>query len=154
MTSFPDRLAQAVTTYHAPPPFGGESKVRILEELLPNQYRYDPERDGYWVQAEAFVPYDEIDPGPSTTYVVWVAEQCTTQSELAPDGAFPGPWVWSADSQFTCDVVDPQRELDEANASARRLAHDYARYLRDTYPCAYVAVRPAGQQPLPIRQDP
>jgi hypothetical protein len=152
MTSFPERLAQAAVAYHGPPPFVGQSDVLITSQKQTGHYRYDPERNGYWVQAEAFVPYGEIDPTSSTTYAVWIAEQ--EYAGPAPGGNYPGPWVWSSDTSFTCDVVDPQLDLEQANASARRHAHDYARYLRDTYPCAYVAVRPADKGlPLPVRCD-
>ena len=38
--------------------------------------------------------------------------------------------------------------LDDARAALA--AHDHARQLRQTHPCSYVAVRQAGQPPLPI----
>jgi hypothetical protein len=70
------------------------------------------------------------EPGP--TYDVWIAE--------------PDSWAWrSCGMTFTCDD-DPDGE------GARQNAHTYARYLRNTFPCAFVAVRAASKGlPLPIR---
>lgn len=152
--SFPERLAQAAIEYHeTPPPFGALADVAVISRTRTSHYRHDPERDGYWVQAEVFVPRDQVDPGASTTYIVWMAEQETLG--FPPGGTYPGPWVWRSDASFCCDVIDPAFELEAANASARQQAHEHARYLRNTYPCAYVAVRDADRgQPLPIRDDP
>jgi hypothetical protein len=66
--------------------------------------------------------------GPS--YDIWIAE--------------PDKWEWCFDHRFTC-------EDDPDGKEARQSAHEHARYLRKTYPCAYVAVRPAGKAPLPVR---
>ena len=70
------------------------------------------------------------DAGPS--YDAWIAE--------------PDSWAWCHDARFSC-------EDDPTGAGARRSAHEYARYLRRTYHCAYVAVRPANCKPLPVRHD-
>lgn len=66
------------------------------------------------------------------TYDVWIAE--------------PDNWEWqSCGMTFTCSD-DPDGD------GARRSAHDHARYLRNTYPCAFVAVRAATKGlPLSIR---
>ena len=87
----------------------------------------DDTRLGYWEWVEIQL---ENDPDPGPTYAVWIAE--------------PPQWQWVHDQDFTCDD-------DPDGAGARASAHQYARYLRNTYPCAYVAVRPAGQQPLAVR---
>lgn len=151
--SFPERLAQAAIRYHEDPrPFTGVTDIKIIDRSQVGHYRRDEERDGYWVQAEVFVPYSEIEPGPSTTYDVWIAEQEVLG--FAPGGTYPGAWLWSHDASFTCDAIDPT-EREAADASARQSAHEHGRYLRDTYPCAYVAVRAAHLgKPLPIRCDP
>lgn len=70
-------------------------------------------------------------PGP--TYAVWTAEQSDHTQQ----------WVWRWETDYSC-------EDDPDGTNARASAHQYARYLRKTYPCAYVAVLPAGKQPLPI----
>lgn len=88
---------------------------------------------GAYVQAWVRV-YDhdlERDAGPS--YDVWITEP-------DDDARFSEPWRF--DQRFTC-------EDDPEGRGARRSAHAYARYLRRTYPCAYVAVRPSGKTPLP-----
>jgi hypothetical protein len=72
----------------------------------------------------------EAIPGPS--YDVWIAE--------------PDTWEWCHDWRSTI-------EGDTTGAWARQSAHWCARYLRKTYPCAYVAVRPANCKPLPVRHD-
>ena len=100
--------------------------------------------DGAWVQAWVWVSDDDLEPEPGPTYAVWFAEQ--EQVDSAPGSHFPGPWTWTHDQNFTCDD-------DPDGRGARRSAHEYARHLRNTYPCAYVAVRPAGQRPLPVRTD-
>lgn len=70
-------------------------------------------------------------PGPA--YAVWTAEQDDHAQQ----------WVWRWDADYSC-------KDDPDGINARASAHEYARYLRKTYPCAYVAVLPAGKQPLPI----
>lgn len=100
--------------------------------------------DGAWVQAWVWVSDNDLEPKPGPTYAVWFAEQ--EQVDSAPGGHFPGPWTWTHDQDFTCDD-------DPDGRGARRSAHEYARHLRDTYPCAYVAVLPAGKRPLPICAD-
>lgn len=147
---FPKRLAQAAIAYHeTPPPFGGPTDIRVTARTSASYWDYDPERDGYWTPAEVFVPRDQIEPGASTTYVVWMAEQEVLG--FAPGGTYPGQWIWRSDATFTCDVIDPACDLEAANASARQQAHEHARYLRNTYPFAYVAVRDADRgKPLPV----
>lgn len=86
--------------------------------------------DGAYVMAWVWVSDDDLDPEPGPTYAVWIAE--------------PDAWQWIHDQDFTCDD-------DPDSTGARRSAHAYARSLRTTYHCAYVAVRPAGKRPLPIR---
>lgn len=100
---------------------------------------------GAWVQAHLFVPFDAIEPEPGPTYDVWIAER--VNGHLAPGGFAPGSWLWyHSGSNFTCD-----NDLD--GKGARRAAHDYARYLRSTYHCAFVAVRAASKgMPLPIAE--
>lgn len=107
------------------------------------EVRYDEE--GAWVQAHLFVPIDALDPVPGPTYDVWIAEQ--VNGGLAPGGFAPGSWPWyHAGMTFTCDN-------DPDGKGARRFAHDYARYLRSTYHCAFVAVRAASKgMPLPIAE--
>ena len=85
--------------------------------------------NGAYVQAWVWVPDDELEPGPGPSYDVWIAE--------------PDEWEWRFDQRFTC-------EDDPDGKGARRSAHEYARYLRNTFPCAFVAVRPAGERPSPI----
>lgn len=98
--------------------------------------------DGAYVMAWVWVSDDDLEPEPGPTYSVWIAEQ-EEEVDLAPGGHFPGPWTWICDQDFTCDD-------DPDGRGARRSAHERARYLRNTYPCAYVAVLPAGRRPLPI----
>jgi len=81
------------------------------------------------------------DAGPSTD--VWIAEDGGIHEYT---GAIWPSWAWRHDARFTC-------EDDPTGAGARRSAHEYARYLRRTYHCAYVAVRPANCKPLPVRHD-
>lgn len=101
---------------------------------------------GAWVTAQVWVWDDTLDPEPGPTYDVWIAER----EDLAPG---PGGtlldvgWVWAFDQSFTCDD-------DPDGKNARLGAHEYARYLRDTYPCAYVGVYLAGKHPLPIKHNP
>jgi hypothetical protein len=99
--------------------------------------------DGVWVKALIFVHDDELEPVPGPTYDVWIGEQEELGS--APGGAFLGDsWVWAFDQSFCCDD-------DPDGKGARLSAHKYARHLRDTYTCAFVAVRPSGKSPLPIK---
>ena len=56
------------------------------------------------------------------------------------------PWVWACDQSFSCDD-------DPDGKGALQSAHAYARHLRNTYPCAFVAVRPSGKSPLPIKHS-
>ena len=88
--------------------------------------------DGAWVTALIWVSDDELPPEPGPTYDVWIAE--------------PDEWTWqSCGTTFTCDD-------DPDGKGARHFAHEHARYLRDTYPCAFVAVRRADKGlPLPVR---
>lgn len=72
--------------------------------------------------------YTSNQPGPS--YDVYMAE--------------PDKWEWTHAGRFTC-------EDDRDGIGARRAAHLHARNLRTHYHCAYVAVRPANQLPLPVR---
>ena len=109
----------------------------------------DSEREGAWVQASLFVPIDALDPEPGPTYDVWIAEQVA--GDPAPGGYYrfngPGSWPWChAGMTFTCDN-------DPDGKGARRAAHYYARHLRSTYHCAFVAVRAASKgMPLPIAE--
>lgn len=98
---------------------------------------------GAWVAARVWVWDDRLEPEPGPTYDVWIAEQeCLGPG---PGGAFLGDnWVWAFDQSFTCDD-------DPDGKGARQSAHEYARHLRSTYPCAYVGVYPAGKHPLPIK---
>lgn len=116
----------------------GEGAVVVCESAT---VEIDSEREGAWVHAQLFVPIDVLDPNPGPTYAVWIAEQ--GRGSLAPGGYIPGPWTWTWDQDFTCDD-------DPGGYEARRSAHEYARHLRSTYPCAFVAVRPAGAVPLPV----
>ena len=75
-------------------------------------------------------PWDVDDGEPGPTYTVWITE--------------PPNWDWVADAHFTCSD-DPDGQ------GARYSAHEYARCLRATYHTSYVAVRPAGKQPLPLK---
>ena len=133
--SFPRRLAQAAIAYHEVGQFGDSPEIRIISRESTGHYTRDPDRGGYWVQAEVFVPESEIEPEPGPTYDVWIAE--------------PDDWTWaSCGITFTCDD-------DPDGKGARRFAHEHAHYLRDTYPCAFVAVRRADRGlPLPIRLAP
>jgi hypothetical protein len=117
--------------------FAGDEDVDVLDIIEDNV------NDGVWVKALIFVRDDELEPTPGPTYDVWIAEQ----EELgpAPGCTFPGDnWTWTFDQSVTCDD-------DPDGKGARLSAHRYARYLRDTYPCAFVAVRPSGKCPLPIK---
>lgn len=99
--------------------------------------------EGAWVSARLLVRRDELEPAPGPTYNVWIAEQ--EELGLAPGGTFLGDnWTWTFDQSFTCDD-------DPDGKGARLSAHAYARSLRNIYPCAFVAVRPSGKSPLPIK---
>jgi len=133
--SFPRRLAQAAIAYHEVGQFGDSPEIRIIGRESTGHYTRDTERNGYWVQAEVFVPESEIEPEPGPTYDVWIAE--------------PDDWTWqSCGTTFTCND-------NPDGKGARHFAHDYARHLRATYPCAFVAVRRADKGlPPPVRCDP
>lgn len=93
-------------------------------------------RIGYWAWVENRIDMaEEEDPEPGPTYDVWIAE--------------PDAWAWqSCGMTFT-------RDDDPNGTGARHYAHKHARFLRQTYPCAFVAVRPAAKGlPLPIRLAP
>jgi hypothetical protein len=120
----------------------GEGDVVVCEGAT---VEVDNEREGAWVHAQLWVPRECLDPGPGPTYDVWIAER--SRDDLAPGGHFPGAWAWAhAGATFTCDD-------DPDGKGARAAAHEYARYLRKTYLCAFVAVRPAGKPPLSIHQS-
>lgn len=78
-------------------------------------------------------PWDVDDGEPGPAYTVWITE--------------PPNWDWVADADFTCSD-------DPDGKGARQSAHEYARYLRATYHCSYVAVRPAGSVPLQAQDTP
>jgi hypothetical protein len=104
--------------------------------------------DGAWVNARIFVRDDELEPVPGPTYGVWIGEPRYLDGldpEVLPPGT-PGTaiWVWTLDLSFTCDD-------DPDGKGARQSAHACARHLRNLYPCAFVAVRPSGKAPLPIK---
>ena len=101
--------------------------------------------DGAYVMAWLWVPDDELPPEPGPTYSVWVAEPFNEDSPGWIPDISTLEWRWIHDETFTCDD-------DPDGIGARRNAHEYARYLRQTYPCAYVAVLPAGKAPKPIHQ--
>ena len=94
---------------------------------------------GAYVQAWVWVTNDDLKPGPGLSYDVWITEP----EDVRRKDRIAQVWTWRFDQRFTS-------EDDSDGKSARRSAHDYARQLRQTYPCSYVAVRQAGQSPLPI----
>jgi hypothetical protein len=100
----------------------------------------DDTRQGYWEWVEIKL---EDDPDPGPTYVVWIAELFSEDSPGWIPDISTLEWRWMHDQTFTCDD-------DPDGSGARAHAHDYARYLRKTYPCAYVAVLPAGKTPKAI----
>jgi hypothetical protein len=146
--SFPRRLAQAAIAYHEVGQFGDSPEIRIIGRESAGHYTHDTERNGYWVQAEVFVPAHEIEPEPGPTYDVWIAEPGAHTLARALGGftEHHKPWAWqSCGTTFTCDD-------DPDGKGARHFAHDYARHLRATYPCAFVAVRRADKGlPPPVR---
>ncbi len=84
---------------------------------------------------------EEPDPEPGPTYDVWIAEPGAHTLARALGGLTEHhkPWAWqSCGTTFTCDD-------DPDGKGARHFAHDYARHLRATYPCAFVAVRRADK---------
>lgn len=101
--------------------------------------------DGAYVMAWLWVPNDELPLEPGPSYSVWVAEQFNEDSPGWIPDISTLEWRWIHDQTFTC-------EDDPDGIGARRDAHEYARKLRQTYPCAYVAVLPAGKTPKPIHQ--
>jgi hypothetical protein len=121
--------------------FAGDEDVAVDVDVL--DIIEDSVNDGVWLKALIFVRDDELEPIPGPAYDVWIGEQ----EELgpAPGGTFLGDsWTWTFDQSFSCD--------DDLNGKgARQSAHAYARHLRSTYPCAFVAVRPSGKAPLPIK---
>jgi hypothetical protein len=123
----------------------GEGDVTISGDA---EVRYGDE--GAWVQAQLFVPIDALDPVPGPTYDVWMAERTAVRRPGPHRASFCLSYQWSwvhAGTTFTCDN-------DPDGKGARRAAHDYARYLRSTYPCAFVAVRPNSRgMPLPIAEE-
>lgn len=115
----------------------GEGDVIVSED---GTVEIDGEREGAWVSAQLWVPSDALEPQPGPTYDVWIAEQHAIGLPAY------GPWVWAhSGTTFTC-ADDPD------GRGARASAHEHARFLRSTYPCAFVAVRPAGKPPLPIAE--
>lgn len=76
--------------------------------------------------------------GPS--WCVWITEP-------AVDPSLPVWTEWSIHEEFSL-LNDPD------GATARAAAHAWARALRATYPCSYVAVTPAGRWPRPLKLDP
>jgi hypothetical protein len=121
-----------------------EAARRIYEstdlEILDNAPATRGRDDGYWVQARVWVYDDQLEPLPGPTYSVWTADAVLDRAS----NTIHWPWIWVAD--FTLD--------DDADGiHARAAAHEHARYLRDTYICSYVAVRPTGSVPLPIHSD-
>jgi hypothetical protein len=117
----------------------GEGDVVVCEGAT---VEVDNEREGAWVHAQLWVPRECLDPEPGPTYDVWIGER--SRDDLAPGGHFPGAWTWAhAGATFTCDE-------DPDGKGARAAAHEYARYLRKTYLCAFVAVRSTSKPPLPI----
>lgn len=101
------------------------------------EIEYTEDGLGAYVTAQVWVYTDQIDPEPGPTYSVWIAE---TAHDYAP-------WEWTWDSDYTCDD-------DPDGKDARASAHQHARYLRKTNPCAFVAVLPACKAPLPIYVEP
>ena len=102
--------------------------------------------DGAWVKARIFVRDSEINPPvPGSTYVVWIAEFGLLDGlDVEILDPTRKSWIWAYDQSFTCDN-------DPDGKGARRSAHQYARALRIIFPCAFVAVRPSGKAPLPIK---
>lgn len=141
MTSptFPQRLAKAAIAYHEGGPHSINPDVRIIGRESTGHYTLDPERGGYWVQAEVYVPAYEIDPEPGPTYYVWITNRGWVEQGTS------SPWNWNYHTHVTL-------EDDPDGIGARHGAHEHADRLRKTYPCAFVAVRPADKGlPLPVR---
>jgi hypothetical protein len=90
---------------------------------------------GAWVQAWVWVNDDQLEPPAAPTYYAWICEpleDCITWGD------------WRFTECFT--------SVDDDGKQARRSAHEYARYLRRRFHCAYVAVRAAeAGPPLDIR---
>jgi hypothetical protein len=94
---------------------------------------------GAYVHAWVWVPDGQLDPGPGPSYDVWITELDDGEERYVP---------WRFDSRFTCDD-------DPDGKGARGHAHGYARHLRQTYPCAFVAVRQGCKgSPRPIHLSP
>jgi hypothetical protein len=124
--------------------FEGDEDVEILEVGDTDVI------DGAWVNARIFVGDHEVEPIPGPTYDVWIGEpgflDGLDPGVLPPGTPATAAWIWTFDQSFTCDD-------DPDGKGARRSAHTYARHLRNTYPCAFVAVRPSGKCPLPIKHS-
>jgi hypothetical protein len=129
MRSLPER------TYAAARRLYGIAKW-VEPDITTEYLEPDHSRDGFYVKGWFFVPAEELEPEPGPTYAVWTAEKDDLDC-----------WVWQWDADYTCDD-------DPDGKQARASAHEYARYLRNTYPCAYIAVRPACKAPLPIYVEP
>jgi hypothetical protein len=105
---------------------------------------------GAWVNARIFVRdvVGRAHPGP--TYDVWIGElkphKVMDPNFLMFGGKTAMLWTWAYDQSFSC-------EDDPDGKGARQSAHAHARHLRSTYPCAFVAVRPSGKSPLPIKHS-
>lgn len=78
-------------------------------------------------------------------YWVWITEP-SPDDNPATGAPYWGAWIF--DARYSCKEEWPGD--DGARRCASQRAHQYARFLRNTYPCSYVAVTPAGRQPLPI----
>jgi hypothetical protein len=104
----------------------------VVPNILTEYLEPDHQRDGFYVKGWFFVPASELEPEPGLAFAVWIAEQDDHTQQ----------WVWRWEEDYFHNDIDGK----DAKASA----HERARYLRRTYPCAYVAVLPAGKQPLPI----
>ena len=135
MSTFPERLAQAAIAYHEVGQYGDAPEVRITARSSTGHYTYDPERGGYWVLAQAFVPESEIDDLFVPAYSVWECE------DFSNEGDWSDVSEWQLHDTFQCYDDD---------SGARRMAHDRARALRKGYgekPRVVVAVRPGNEPP-------
>jgi len=125
-----------------------DSDPRFPVEDWKAEVANDETRTGYWAWVEHKIDLGDPDPEPGPTYDVWIAEPGAHTLARALGGftEHHKPWTWqSCGTTFTCDD-------DPDGKGARHFAHEHARYLRDTYPCAFVAVRRADKGlPLPVR---
>jgi len=123
--------------------FAGDDDVDVLNIIEDSDVI-----DGVWVKALIFVRDDELESISGPTYDVWIGElkphKFMDPNSLLFGGKTVELWTWAFDQSFTC-------KDDPDGKGARQSAHRYARHLRDTYPCAFVAVRPSGKCPLPIK---